>query len=383
MCTDSTRLNRTLSRMARLLTTVGLLQMLGCTELNVAREPAPQPLTKAPLALPLDSHRFRFDPRHDDVVGEIQVVEALPGESLPDIARRFNLGFDEIRHANPDVDTWLPGVGTKVVLPTRFVLPNAPRVGVVINLAAMRLYRFLPATADGLAEVITHPVGIGREGWRTPLGATKVTRRVVGPKWYPPASIRAEHRKEGDLLPAVVPAGPDNPLGTHALKLGWPSYLIHGTNKAYGVGMRSSHGCIRLYPEDILVLFETVPVGTPVVIVNQPFPVGRAGNELVLQAVGPLADDKRAWRDHLPKLFKASLSAPVRARLKDATFKLDWEHLRPVLEARRGIAVPLTNPQISIEQAIAAAPRVENVLPRGATWDGKDIESPVQANDAQ
>ena len=317
------------------------------------------------------------------MVGEIQVVEALPGDTLPDIARRFNLGYEEIRRANPKVDTWLPGVGTKVVLPTRFVLPNAPRVGVVINLAAMRLYHFLPVTAGGLVEVITHPVGIGREGWRTPLGATKVTRRVVGPTWYPPPSIRAEHRKEGDLLPAVVPAGPNNPLGTHALKLGWPSYLIHGTNKAYGVGMRSSHGCIRLYPEDILALFETVPVGTPVVVVNQPFPVGRAGNELVLQAVGPLADDQRAWRDHLPKLFKTSLSAPVRARLKDATFKLDWEQLRPILEARRGIAVPLTTPQISIEQVIGAASRVENVLPRGATWDGKDMESPAQANDAQ
>ena len=147
--------------------------------------------------------------------------------------------------------------------------------------------------------------------------------------------------------------------------------------------MRSSHGCIRLYPEDILVLFATVPVGTPVVVVNQPFPVGRAGNELVLQAVGPLTDDKQAWRDHLPKLFKTALSAPVRARLNDETFVLDWEHLRPMMEASRGIAVPLTNPQITIEQVIAAAPHVENMLPRGATWDGKDMESPAQANDAQ
>ena len=199
---DRTRLNRTLSRAARLLGTVALLQLLGCTELNVARAPTPPPITKAPLALPVDSHRFRFDPQRDDVVGENQVVEALPGDTLPDIARRFNLGYEEIRHANPKVDTWLPGVGTTVVLPTRFVLPNAPRVGVVINLAAMRLYHFLPVTADGLVEVITHPVGIGREGWRTPLGATKVTRRVVGPRWYPhPRSVPSIAKKAIYCLP--------------------------------------------------------------------------------------------------------------------------------------------------------------------------------------
>ena len=148
--------------------------------------------------------------------------------------------------ANPKVDPWLPGEGTQIVLPTEFILPDAPREGLVLNLAAMRLYYYpKPAKNAGLSEVITHPIGIGKVGWATPEGSTKVVSHVKDPVWTPPVSVRQEHAKDGDILPAKVPPGPDNPLGRHMMRLGWPSYLMHGTNKPPGVGMRSS---ARLHP---------------------------------------------------------------------------------------------------------------------------------------
>ena len=172
-------------------------------------------------------------------------------DTLPDIARRFNLGYEEIARANPGVDPWVPGEGREIVLPTQFVLPAAPREGLVINLAQLRVFYF-PKVKEGEPQtVITHPIGIGKVGWQTPEGTTKVTGKRKNPTWFPPASVRKEHKEAGDPLPSKVPPGPDNPLGAHMMTLGWPSYLIHGTNKPYGVGLRSSHGCIRFYPEDI------------------------------------------------------------------------------------------------------------------------------------
>ena len=172
-------------------------------------------------------------------------------DTLPDIARRFNLGYEEIARANPGVDPWVPGEGREIVLPTQFVLPAAPREGLVINLAQLRVFYF-PKVKEGEPQtVITHPIGIGKVGWQTPEGSTKVTGKRTNPTWFPPASVRKEHKEAGDPLPSKVPPGPDNPLGAHMMTLGWPSYLIHGTNKPYGVGLRSSHGCIRFYPEDI------------------------------------------------------------------------------------------------------------------------------------
>ncbi len=364
---------------------VGLLPFAACTELTYHRD---TPTWTAPPAVPLAaipqaSHRFKFDAETDDVVGDIQIVRTNAGDTLPDIARRFNLGYDEIRRANPNVDTWLPGTGTEIVLPTQFVLPSAPRKGIVINLAAMRLYQFLPPDSAGSTEVITHPVGIGRVGWKTPIGITKVVRRVVGPRWHPPASIRAEHRELGEELPAVVPAGPDNPLGSHALYLAWPSYLIHGTDKPYGVGMRSSHGCIRLYPEDIVGVFESTPRGTPVTVVNQPYLLGRHGNDLLVQAWGALEDDPRHWQTELKTLLKQEMRAEVRARLQAQAATLDWAHVEHAVNAAHGIPVSALAPQNDLAALLKTARRVRNELPRGATWDGREIFSPAGANSTQ
>jgi L,D-transpeptidase ErfK/SrfK len=242
---------------------------------------------------PLEASRFVLESPEQDVVGEVQIIQARESDTFSDIARAYGLGYDELVQANPGVDPWLPGEGTIVVLPTQFVLPDAPREGVVLNIAAKRLFYFPPAEDDEPQAVITHPVGIGREGWETPTGNAVVVDKARDPVWYPPWSVRQEHAKAGNPLPAVVDPGPDNPLGHRVLQLDMPGYLIHGTNQPYGVGMRVSHGCVRLYPEDIETLFEQVDRGTPVAIVNQPLMYGRRDGEFYLEAHPMLAEDER------------------------------------------------------------------------------------------
>ncbi len=242
---------------------------------------------------PIAAGRFVLDSAEQDVVGEVQIIQAREPDTFPDIARAYGLGYDELVQANPGVDPWLPGEGTIIVLPTQFVLPHAPRKGIVLNIAARRLFYFLPAEGDGAQTVIAHPVGIGREGWETPTGTAKVVDKARDPVWYPPWSVQQEHARAGNPLPSVVPPGPDNPLGHRVLQLDMPGYLIHGTNQPYGVGMRVSHGCVRLYPEDIEALYEMVDRGTPVTIVNQPLLYGRRGGEFYLEAHPLMAEDGR------------------------------------------------------------------------------------------
>jgi len=222
------------------------------------------------------------------IIGANSKIIARYEDTFVSLARAHNLGFEELVQANPGVDPWLPGAGTELVLPTQFVLPNAPRSGIVINLPELRLYYYPDGDAG---RVITHPISIGRMEWGTPLGVTQIQSKTVNPTWYPPQSIRDEHAADNRPLPAVVPPGPDNPLGEHALRLGLPGYLIHGTNKPSGVGMRVTHGCIRMFPEDIETLFATVPIGTPVRIVNQPIKLGRNGAEFYVEAHPPLEEE--------------------------------------------------------------------------------------------
>jgi L,D-transpeptidase ErfK/SrfK len=226
---------------------------------------------------------YDLPPEGSDVVGAVTMVTAREDDTLLDIARRHGLGYEDIVRANPDVDTWLPGEGTEVVLPTRYVLPPGPRRGVVLNLPEYRLY-YYPTPEPGQQPVVmTYPISIGRMDWETPLGRTSIIQKVTNPSWYPPESIRAEHAADGDPLPRVVPPGPDNPLGKHAMRLGLPGYLIHGTNRPDGVGMRVTHGCIRMFPEDIDYLFGRVGVDTSVRIINEPVKVGWNGEELVVE----------------------------------------------------------------------------------------------------
>lgn len=255
----------------------------------------PRLLVLAAIALgvqPAQGDFFERPPPGIDVVGVEAVTYATAEDTLADIARRYDQGHEEIRIANPEVEFWLPGDGTRVTVPSRYVLPKAERKGVVVNIPEMRLYYFPePLRREKNEVLITHPISIGRQDWATPLGQTRITSKVVNPSWTPPKSIHEEAALEGETLPTVVPPGPDNPLGNHAIRLALPGYLLHGTNRPYGVGMRVTHGCIRMYPEDIEALFDRVPIGTPVTFVNQPVKLGWHQEGLFVEVHPGLEED--------------------------------------------------------------------------------------------
>jgi L,D-transpeptidase ErfK/SrfK len=329
-----------------------LLFLSGCTSLpewTASRIRPTQP--------PTPSDRFVLPPEGTDVVGVVQVAVAGHEDTLPDLARRYNLGYEEIVAANPGVDPWLPGAGTRVVLPTQFVLPDAPREGLVLNLASMRLFYYPLPAAGETPKVITHPIGIGREGWQTPEGSLRITEKKVKPAWIVPVSVRKEHAEKGDPLPPVVPPGPDNPLGDFAMRLSLPSYLIHGTNQPYGVGIRSSHGCVRLYPEDIARLFPRVPVGTRVTIVNQPYVAGWRNGQLYLEAHPPLAEEARRWGTSLQPMKKV---VATRAPLPGA---VNWDKATQVANEARGIPFPVSTDSPDLAEVLSSAPRVPSTPP--------------------
>ena len=336
-----------------------------------ATKPAAAAAPAAPaLPLPTANEHFELEPGQS-VVGEVQVVTAGKDDTLTDIARRFNVGYEEMLRANPKMDPWLPGEGHEVIVPSQFVLPNAPYSGVVINIAAMRIYYFPPVKKGERVIVLTHPIGIGKVGWKTPEGVTKIVRRQKDPTWRVPVSVLKEHHENGDdSLDPVIGPGPENPLGKYAFYLQWPSYLIHGTNKPAGVGLRSSHGCIRLYPEDIEQFFNMIPLGTEVRVVNQPFPFGWANGQLYLQPLDVLEDDERDWNKAQRKVLGKSLSATLQQQLKTNHQQIDWDRVASLTHDPRGIPVPVSTADASLEQVLAAAPRVQNVLPKGSTWDG-------------
>lgn len=302
---------------------------------------------------------YPLPPPDTDVVGQVKVMYAAKDDTLVDIARRHGLGYDEIVHANPGLDRWAPGEGTPIVLPTRYILPNTPREGIILNIAEMRIYYYPKAGVDGERTVATYPVSIGRMDWKTPMGLTKVVAKDVDPAWRPPASIKAEHAAEGDILPDVIPGGPDNPLGRFAMRLGVPGYLIHSTNKPYGIGMRVTHGCVRMYPEDIERLFGMVPVGTPVRLVDQPVKVGRLNGALLLEAHEPLEED------NIPiKVTAEQARQAVIAKTGPDMAGVDQAALDVALEQLSGIPVSI------------------GALPGSAPPDGSTAGSPPpQSND--
>lgn len=277
----------------------------------------------------------------NDIVGQVRYIKAKQSDTLLDIARRFDLGYNQIHDANPGVDMWIPGAGTRVVLPTRYILPDAPRKGIVINIAEMRLY-YYPKIPAGLTPFVeTYPISIGRRYWGTPLGTTKVIAKIPNPAWYPPASIRAEHAAQGEPLPRRVAPGPNNPLGQFALQLGLPGYLIHGTNKDYGVGMQVSHGCIRLYPEDISRLFASVPRGTPVRIINQPYKLGWHNGALYLEVHPLLNGTPLAKRQNLTPIVKTVLKET--GNLKN--YQVNWDQVQRVGSQHLGIPEEIGPPR--------------------------------------
>lgn len=260
-------------------------------------------VVERPRLEPISRNYFVLESASQSVIGEPQLVFADEENTFSVLAREYGLGYDELVTANPDVDPWLPGEGTPILLPTQYVIPNVPREGIVLNIAAKRLFYF-PEVEEGQPQpVMTYPIGIGRVGWETPLGSSAVISKARDPHWYVPASVRKEHAEIGDPLPAIVPPGPENPLGKHVLKLDIPGYLIHGTNQPYGVGMRVSHGCVRLYPENIELLYDLVALGEPVNIINEPYLAGWHDGILYLESHPLLEDDVVTADDHLARVI--------------------------------------------------------------------------------
>ncbi len=291
---------------------------------------------------------WMLPPPSIDVFGQIKSVQISREETLLDIARRYDIGQIEILLANPTVDRWLPEDGARVVLPSRYIIPNAERNGLVLNLPEMRIYYFPDTRKGEKPEVITYPVGIGRMDWVTPLGVSKIVEKKKDPIWIPPKSLQLDRIANGEQpYPSVVPPGPTNPLGRHAMRLSIPggSYLIHGTIKPFGVGMRVSSGCIRMYPEDIEKLFDKIPVGTKVQVVNQPIKLGWLLDSLFIELHPPLEEDEAKYTDYGNMVVSAinNFLATRGNRGKFLSgFKIDEEALRQAIREKSGIPVMIS-----------------------------------------
>lgn len=280
-------------------------------------------------------------PEEGDIIGQhYSITVSDHAETLIDIARRHNIGYEEIRMANPDVSLWVPGKGTEVVIPAQYILPPVPREGVVINLSELRLYYY----PDDNQEIVeTYPVSVGREEFATPVGVTRTTIKVENPAWAPPASMRREAAERGDPPPEIVPPGPQNPLGEHAILLDMPSYLIHGTNRPDGVGMRVSRGCIRMYPEDIESMYERLPSGTKVNLVDIPFKAGWAEDgTLLVQSFPQLEENMGNFEPLLEALRRVAEKAPD-------DISVDYAQIKKVIEQPNAQMIAVYGPQLPAE----------------------------------
>jgi L,D-transpeptidase ErfK/SrfK len=268
------------------------------------------------------------------VVGSDEHIKSTFQDTLLDIARRYSLGYEEIIRANPRVDLWLPGQGTDILLPGRRILPPGSREGIVVNLPEHRLYYYPKRRRGQKRVVITYPVSIGRMDWHSPLGQTQIVGKQKHPNWYPPESIRREHARNGDPLPRVVPPGPKNPLGDFKMRLGVGdgTYEIHGTNNPLAVGMAITHGCIRMYPEDVAALFPVVPIGTKVWLINDPVKVTYVGGDLLMEAHPPVDGEGQSIE---PKL--GLLSQQLDRALGSNTVAIHWDFARQALQAATGM----------------------------------------------
>jgi L,D-transpeptidase ErfK/SrfK len=268
------------------------------------------------------------------LVGQDSSVQAKASDTLLGIARRYSVGYWEIQEANPHVDMWLPGRGTTVVIPGRLIVPPVAHVGIIVNLPQHRLFYFPKRRRHDLPMVITYPVSPGEKGWATPVGHTRIIRKVPHPVWIPTPSILKAHEEEGDPIPRIYPAGPDNPMGEWALEtsLSGGEIYIHGTNNPMAVGMAVTHGCVRLYPEDIAALFPIVPVGTPVNIVNVPVLATLESGKLWLEVHPPMDSDHTP----IPPDY-TQISRIIDQAIGKNVVAIDWAKVRKVATLSNGI----------------------------------------------
>ena len=332
------------------------LALAGCMkEPVIPLPPAPPPKVTAPTHAPSPGPQLVFDllPQQQ-VVGQTQLTRVQGDETLLDVGRRFHLGYEEMEWANRGIDVWVPGDGREVVLPVAQILPDAPHSGLVANVAARRLFHFLPPDASGKRRVVSYPIGIGREEFPTPLGTTRVTRKRAFPDWRVPASVRRAHALRGDPLPAVVPGGPDNPIGTHVLDLGWPTYIIHSTNKPSGTGLRVTHGCLQLYPEDITRLYDQAEVGSDLTVVDQPILAGWQGDRLLLEVHKPL--EERAMTASAAEAVAAVAIRKALATRGRDDGTVDWERVRTYVQLQSGYPLPVERSAPDRSAYLAQAP---------------------------
>ena len=282
---------------------------------------------------PAQAASYQLTGPDQTIVGEDQVITTVYEDTLYDLARTHSVDSQELIRVNPGIDPWLPGAGKKIILPGRFILPPGPHEGIIVNLPEHRLYYFPKRHRGQPQTVITYPVSIGKMDWRTPIGLTHVIQKLKNPVWYVPAGVRKEHLEEGDPLPARVPPGPDNPLGQFALRLaaGGGTYLIHGTNNPIAVGLPVTHGCVRLYPDDVAALFPLVPVGTPVRIINDPIKVAWVDGELLLEAHPPVDAEGQSFEPNVDAFAEL-----LRTAVGDSTVAINWDYAREVLAKSDG-----------------------------------------------
>lgn len=290
-------------------------------------------LTLTCIASQLQALTFRLT--GDDLVGDTLKIKTKYEDTFVKIGHIYGVGFRELQDANPGVLPWVPGEGTEITLPLSFILPQKlsdTGESIILNLAEFRLYHFLPEKK----MVRAYTVGIGREGWQTPVTDGKVVGMTPNPSWTPPASIRAEHAAIGDILPAVVRPGPDNPLGKYAVKLSIPGYLFHGSNKILGFGMRVSHGCVRLNDGDIEELALSVKPGTPVRIINQPVKAGWSKDRIYLEVHPQLEEDKGS-----PINYEIIIGEALGKR-PGTIVDIDWDKVAQAAREKSGIPVDVT-----------------------------------------
>jgi L,D-transpeptidase ErfK/SrfK len=315
---------------------------------NIAVPPEVHPEAKAQT---IETHEFQLADGQA-MVGAIAVVNTRENDTLSDIARHFGLGYNDISKANPTIAPWTPAPASQVLLPLQFILPDTPHKGIILNLANMRLFYYPKKQPN---KVFTYPVGIGRQGWNTPMGLTSIVAKKANPSWVVPESIHQEHAQKGDSLPKVVAAGPNNPLGLYAMRLGFPRYLIHGTNKPYGIGMQISHGCVQLYPEDIEVLFKNASVGMPVRIIHQPYLTAWHQDMLYLEANEPLSK----WTKDKSRLKKQLLKQLRQISAKE-NVSIDWEKVDGIIQRSDGIPTPILAQSPDMATILANAVQLEH-----------------------
>jgi L,D-transpeptidase ErfK/SrfK len=286
------------------------------------------------VVAPCQATVYRLASSTDMVVGDDTTVTTVYEDTLYDLARQFSLGSEELIRVNPDVDPWLPGAGKQLIIPGRHILPPGPHEGIVVNLPEHRLYYYPPRTPGRPIQVITYPVSIGKMDWHTPIGLTHVIGKQKNPTWFPPASVRKEHAEAGDPLPVRVPPGPDNPLGAYAMRLaaGGGTYMIHGTNNPIAVGLAVTHGCIRMYPDDVAELFPLIPIGTPVYLINVPVKVAWVDGELLLEAHPPVDAEGQSFEPNVDQFAEL-----LRAAVGDSTVAIHWDYAREVLQRADGV----------------------------------------------